>query len=457
MNDRRPTALLVSYHAPPAPRPGARRAAQIARALAEAGWRVELVCAPGESIEAGGDTGLSVGGTDVIASCTRIAAPNPYAFVRRRLGLDRDGAPPGDGAGGRAGAGAGRDHTTPRSHRARSPMAALRGLAGGAVRAALDLLRTPDEFVAWSVPLARTLRRRIDRGGVALVVTTSPPHSCTLGVRRALRRRRVAWIADFRDPWSVPRRHRRSPLVDAVQRRLEARVLASVDALVANTPGNARALRGVFARAPRIEVVPNGWNPEDFAGPQPERDDAADVTYVGEVYPGMLEPWVALAEALAEQGERVPRLRVVGPADPRERRRVAAAGLDVRFDAPVDHTTSIRVMRAARVLLLLLPPDGAWATCVPSKLYPYLAAGRPILALVPPGDAAALVERAGAGLVLHAAAPDARRAARFLEDAPGRGVGGQARRAEVAAEYAWPVLRRRLADLAAAVAGRPAG
>ena len=40
------------------------------------------------------------------------------------------------------------------------------------------------------------------------------------------------------------------------------------------------------------------------------------------------------------------------------------------------------------------------ATCVPSKLYPYLFTGRPVFALVPRGDAARVVTETEAGMVV---------------------------------------------------------
>lgn len=41
------------------------------------------------------------------------------------------------------------------------------------------------------------------------------------------------------------------------------------------------------------------------------------------------------------------------------------------------------------------------ATCVPSKLYPYLFTGRPVFALVPAGDAARVVQETAAGPVVE--------------------------------------------------------
>ena len=65
------------------------------------------------------------------------------------------------------------------------------------------------------------------------------------------------------------------------------------------------------------------------------------------------------------------------------------------------HAEALAAMRAADVLLLLVPRAGGRGLSVVSgKVYEYLAAERPILALVPPeGDAAALLRDTGSAWI----------------------------------------------------------
>jgi glycosyltransferase involved in cell wall biosynthesis len=66
---------------------------------------------------------------------------------------------------------------------------------------------------------------------------------------------------------------------------------------------------------------------------------------------------------------------------------------------------ALRLQRDSEALLLLIPDAGGRGKGVLSgKVFEYLAAGRPILAVVPPdGAAAELIREAGAGVVV---APD---------------------------------------------------
>jgi glycosyltransferase involved in cell wall biosynthesis len=67
----------------------------------------------------------------------------------------------------------------------------------------------------------------------------------------------------------------------------------------------------------------------------------------------------------------------------------------VEFSGRVPRAESLRAMMTASALLLLQPGHGI---AVPAKLYEYLAAGRPILAIAE-GETAAIVQSSGAGAV----------------------------------------------------------
>src|SRR5262249_26242029 len=69
------------------------------------------------------------------------------------------------------------------------------------------------------------------------------------------------------------------------------------------------------------------------------------------------------------------------------------------------HRRSLELQRDSEALLLLIPEaDGRGRGVLSGKVFEYLAAGRPILAVVPPeGAAAELIRSTGAGVVV---APD---------------------------------------------------
>jgi glycosyltransferase involved in cell wall biosynthesis len=78
--------------------------------------------------------------------------------------------------------------------------------------------------------------------------------------------------------------------------------------------------------------------------------------------------------------------------------RELAAGHDaVKLLGYLPHAESVALIRSADLLFLPMQKlsDGKRSTTVPGKTYEYLAAGRPILAAVPPGDARDILLEAG--------------------------------------------------------------
>jgi glycosyltransferase involved in cell wall biosynthesis len=239
-----------------------------------------------------------------------------------------------------------------------------------------------------------------------VVFSSTPPHSSQFGVRLARAFRRFRWIADFRDPWTAPPRRPRGRFDLSLQRAMERSVLGRCDHVIANTPGNRDALLSAFPALgeSRLSVVTNAFDDGDPVVPAGDVGAVldCDIAYFGELYPGMLDVYLAAVAELVKGGKRVPRLHVFGMVDDDDVARVHAAGLGDRivFRGTVPYARSISLMRASRSLLLLLPDMPRWATCVPSKLYAYLFAGPPILAITPAGDTARIVAETGRGVTV---------------------------------------------------------
>ncbi len=272
----------------------------------------------------------------------------------------------------------------------------------------------PDIYLATWVPGAiRAARRLVRERHFDCVVTTSPwesGHLVALGMGRA----RPAWIADFRDswcfePWRDPFPTRAQRALDSA---LERRVVQDADGVV--------AVHGVLADdfTRRFGVpaahVPNGWDPDLDAVAQsadaPDRDpDKLSLVLTGKLWGGWGRTPAALFDALAglraERPDLAKRIELVvaGRLDTDERRMLERAGLGdiVRHTGAIPRASATALQRRADVLLLLTSRRLSWEA--PGKLFEYLAAGRPILALAEANEAARIVEDTATGMTI---APD---------------------------------------------------
>jgi glycosyltransferase involved in cell wall biosynthesis len=95
----------------------------------------------------------------------------------------------------------------------------------------------------------------------------------------------------------------------------------------------------------------------------------------------------------------VTRVDLVGPRYVEDEREVTRRTLDgiVRFRDALPHGQAVALLPRARVLVLMEQESDRGALILPGKVFEYLRAGRPILALVPRGAAWDLVTRLGAG------------------------------------------------------------
>jgi hypothetical protein len=283
--------------------------------------------------------------------------------------------------------------------------------AGRLYKTLADHLFLPDTQIGW-VPfaLARAMRllrrRRFD-----VVLTTSPPESCHL-VGLALKLMTgCRWVADFRDAWS--RHHLRRGLFAYhrwVNELLEKWVLRRADGVIANTEGMAPAMESLAGRPLSLLVLRNGFDPADFDEPLPAaRADDYVMVHNGSFRGGrrartILEGFAGARVRSPEFAARA-RLYLLGINRSDDLALAEELGLaDVVFPAGyVRHADAMRACLGADLLVLAMSREEG-ASLVPGKLYEYLGAGRPILAAIPPGEAANIISGTTAGATV--VAPD---------------------------------------------------
>jgi glycosyltransferase involved in cell wall biosynthesis len=294
--------------------------------------------------------------------------------------------------------------------RGRRPAEELHGTAGiERYQRQLQLLGRrllfPDENVSWNVTAIPAARRIVREEGIDVVVTTSPPGSIHLVGAAVKRTTGVRWVADLRDSLVAhPHRDAQRMIVRAKEQghQLVARLVASqADAVVTVSDAIADEMRALGPRGP-VATIANGADFDDFAGLEyVGGGERFRITHAGSFF-GKRDPRPFLT-ALARVDGVV--ARFVG--DFRSSDREWAAGISDRIEllpyAP--RRRALELQRDSEALLLLIPDaDGRGRGVLSGKVFEYLAAGRPILAVVPPdGAAAALLRDTGAAVVV---APD---------------------------------------------------
>ena len=160
-------------------------------------------------------------------------------------------------------------------------------------------------------------------------------------------------------------------------------------------------------------TIANGCDFDDFAGMAYERGDRFRITHTGSFF-GKRDPKPFL-QALADSGLEDVTVRFVGDFRPADREFMERLGLADRVELVdyVPRRRSLELQRESEALLLLIPEAaGRGRGVLSGKVFEYIAAERPILAVVPPdGAAAKLLRDTGAGTVVAPEDVDGIRAA----------------------------------------------
>ena len=295
-------------------------------------------------------------------------------------------------------------------------------------------LGTPTLFSEWWIRSATNLGMQIGGDQRLILATMSPFESGTVA-QRLSSHFGIPWVADLRDPWALDEMQvYPSWLHRKVERRRMERLLSTAALIIMNTPEATHALKDAFPslRRKKVITITNGFDRDDFAGQIDPRDDSKfRIIHTGYFHTesgmqlrkrkfyrllGGAEPGVdiltrshtVLLKAIELWCEGRPEVRsdvdIVFAGKTSEQDQAVARDSRVSelisFTGYVPHEQSVNLVRTADLLFLPMPdlPAGRRSRIVPGKTYEYLAAGRPILAAVPEGDAKDFVLESGMGL-----------------------------------------------------------
>lgn len=380
------TLLLVDYFFPPLWGSGAQRTLGFLRHLPRHGWQ-PIVLTVEDGDHAARDSSLLEEIPEAV-SVQRTRSIEPIR-VLRRLTRHRQGSKPGGGENG-----------LPNWRGAR--------WVHGIERWVLF----PERQIGW-LPFAvrRGLAIASDQRPDA-VYSTSTCLTSHLVAYRLRRELRVPWVADFQDPWLEGFTSRApSALHNRLAIKLEKLIAGAADAITVTTEFHRRLLQRKYPEtASKVFVIPMGLHPEAFQGIKGDARQRFTMGYFGSFYgPRSPGPFLrGLVVALKREPLLAAETDVMfygtfdAPARGEANGLVHDWGLErmVRLPGAVSHRVAIQSMMSSHVLLLIT--DGGWwgRHLVPSKLFEYLATGRPILALVPEGAAAAILREAGGAMIV---------------------------------------------------------
>ena len=361
MDSKNKHIILVSYYWPPAGGSGVQRWWFFANKLAKRGWTIDVI------------TVQKPVGTPLDSSFQGQGHPNIHVFP---LSIWEPGK---------------------RLYHTAKPRA-----RGGSIYHIIRWIRAnfffPDARQFFIKPAIRFVKKRLAEQPTNWLITTGPPHSMHL-VGYALRKTsNLQWLADFRDPWSQFFVNHELPMMSFVRnrhKRMEQQVVSAADCVVTTSPSLSAYFKAFNSS---VVSISNGYEKPLDGSLQKN----FTMTYAGALKSNQhIETVFSILKTLSSRDQlftKQLRFRLYGAFDninpPAELKdQVFLYGYQTK-----DKIDSI--LPQSHILLLLGNYQVDSQLVIHGKLYAYMAARRPVLALVNKhGDMSKLIREHKLGAV----------------------------------------------------------
>jgi len=260
----------------------------------------------------------------------------------------------------------------------------------------------PDARKGWKPYAVKEIDKILKEHNISAIITTGPPQSTHLIGLEIKKKYGLPWLVDFRDPWTTVYYNKFFPRTAATKRKdksLEDKVLHSADAIVAVSSGLGVEFQD---RARRLDVIYNGFDPEDIPESDPILTEKFTLEYIGNLKPNQNPEalWLALGELLSEVPDfrKLFSLNLTGNIDKfLARDLVDKYGLEsiMNIVPYLSHLEAVERMVKTNLLLFIVPEADNNKLIITGKLFEYMASRTPILSIGPiEGDAARLLKEA---------------------------------------------------------------
>lgn len=264
----------------------------------------------------------------------------------------------------------------------------------------------PDARMFWIKPSVRYLEKYLKENPVDLIISSGPPHSLhkiALELKKIIP---VKWISDFRDPWTDIDYFHQLPLTKKAKRKhfsMEQEVLRISDAVMVV----GKTMRENYLQFNKNTVViTNGYDIE-LSEEKEKLDSQFSITHIGMMNadrnPKIL--WEALADLCKEIDGFKENLKIqlIGQLDDSvigsiDTYRLRSATELISY---LPHKEVYEYQKKSQVLLLAVNDVPSAKGIITGKIFEYLVAKRPILAIGPiDGDLAEILEETNSGTIV---------------------------------------------------------
>ena len=295
------------------------------------------------------------------------------------------------------------------SSRARGPGRKRRALLSRwLIDRSINWFFIPDKSIGW-VPFAvRAGRRLLAEEDPDVIFATGNPFSSFLVPYILNRSSHIPYVLDFRDAWTLePYRKRYAPWRERLEKRLEERILGrAAVAVMATEPMREAYAKEYPGLAHKLRTITNGYDEDDFWDIEPCGSVRFTFLHSGSLYRAFRSPdgfLKAYRLALEENPDMREGSQVVfvgnTPGDLADLVKSLSLGNNVLILGYLPHGEALGHVFGADALVLICGSDRMEQS---GKVFEYIRAGKPVIAIArEDGAAAQVVRECGGGVVVQ--------------------------------------------------------
>jgi len=265
----------------------------------------------------------------------------------------------------------------------------------------------PDARMFWIKPSVKFLRKYLKENKIEAIISSGPPHSMHLIALKLKKELGIKWISDFRDPWTDIDYLHQLPLTKrSIQKheQLEKKVLQNSDGVIVV----GETMRQSYLNdCKNITVITNGFD-QDEVEEKVTMDEEFSITHIGlmneDRNPKIL--WQALAKLCKENTSlhNNLKIRLIGKVSEKVVEDIKTYGLLDKLELIdyLPHKEVIKHQQKSQILLLSINNVPSSKGIITGKIFEYLMAKRPIIAIGPTdGDLAKILDSTNSGAVIE--------------------------------------------------------